>query len=51
MAIDNLPALLPRESSEDFAGQLLPALLQLDRIGTGAWARAKAEFDSHIDAA
>jgi saccharopine dehydrogenase (NAD+, L-lysine-forming) len=51
MAIDNLPALLPRESSEDFAGQLLPALLQLDRIGTGAWARAKAEFDGHIDSA
>ncbi len=26
-AIDNLPSLLPRESSEDFAAQLLPSLL------------------------
>ncbi|MCU4651513.1 saccharopine dehydrogenase [Roseibacterium sp. SDUM158016] len=47
MAIDNLPALLPRESSEDFAAQLLPVLLDLDRIDAGAWARAKDLFQRH----
>ncbi len=47
-AIDNLPALLPRESSQDFAAQLLPALQTLDAPDAGIWARAKAEFDSHI---
>ena len=47
-AIDNLPSLLPRESSEDYAAQLLPHLMTLDRIGTGVWARAAAEFDKHI---
>jgi saccharopine dehydrogenase (NAD+, L-lysine forming) len=40
MAIDNLPSLLPRESSEDFAAQLLPVLSELDRPDTGAWGRA-----------
>lgn len=48
MAIDNLPALLPRESSEDFARQLLPTLLQIDALDEGAWGRAKAEFDRHV---
>jgi saccharopine dehydrogenase (NAD+, L-lysine-forming) len=48
MAIDNLPALLPRESSEDFAAQLLPTLLQIDALDEGAWGRAKAEFDRHV---
>jgi len=47
MAIDNLPALLPLESSADYAAQLLPSLARLDRIGQGEWARAKAEFDRH----
>jgi len=46
-AIDNLPSMLPVESSEDFAAQLLPALLTLDRIDGGIWARAKAVFDRH----
>jgi len=40
MAIDNLPSLLPRESSLDFAAQLLPVLRTLDRPDQGAWARA-----------
>ncbi|MCK0121846.1 saccharopine dehydrogenase [Loktanella sp. F6476L] len=48
MAIDNLPSLLPRESSEDFAGQLLPHLLGLDDLGQGVWGRAKATFDENI---
>lgn len=48
MAIDNLPSMLPRESSEDFAGQLLPSLLALGRLDEGVWARAAADFNTHI---
>ncbi|RMD46935.1 MAG: saccharopine dehydrogenase, partial [Alphaproteobacteria bacterium] len=48
MAIDNLPSLLPREASEDYAAQLLPALAALDRIDEGVWARARAVFDTHL---
>ncbi len=48
MAIDNLPSLLPREASEDFASQLLPSLLTLDNLGRGVWGRAKAIFDTHV---
>lgn len=48
MAIDNLPSLLPVESSVDYAAQLLPSLLTLDRIEEGVWGRAKAEFDRHM---
>lgn len=47
MAIDNLPSLLPRESSEDFAAQLLPHLETLDRLDSGVWGRAKTYFDTH----
>lgn len=47
-AIDNLPSLLPVESSADYAGQLLPSLLRLDAIADGVWGRAKAEFDRQI---
>jgi saccharopine dehydrogenase (NAD+, L-lysine-forming) len=46
-AIDNLPSLLPIESSEDYAAQLLPTLLQLNNIDSSVWARAKAQFDKH----
>ena len=46
-AIDNLPALLPVESSRDFAEQLLPHLAALDRIEAGIWARARAAFERH----
>ena len=46
MAIDNLPSLLPVEASRDFAGQLLPSLLTLDRLNDGVWARARAVFDT-----
>lgn len=46
-AIDNLPSLLPREASEDYAAQLLPSLLTLGDSGTGVWGRAKAEYDRH----
>jgi saccharopine dehydrogenase (NAD+, L-lysine-forming) len=47
-AIDNLPSLMPVESSEDYAAQLLSSLLALDRPDVGVWARAKAEFDTHV---
>lgn len=49
VAIDNLPAILPRESSDDFARQLLPLLAQLDRITHGPWGRAGALFHDHAD--
>lgn len=48
MAIDNLPSLMPRESSEDFAGQLLPHLKALADIDSGVWGRAKSYFDQHM---
>ncbi len=47
-AIDNLPSLMPVESSEDYASQLLPSLLELIRQESGVWSRAKAEFDRHV---
>lgn len=46
-AIDNLPSLLPVESSEDYAAQLLPSLLTLTNLQSGVWGRAKAEYDRH----
>lgn len=48
-AIDNLPSLLPVESSQDFATQLLPSLLTLGELNSGVWGRAKSTFDSHIE--
>ncbi len=50
MAIDNLPALLPRAASQDFAAQLLPHLSALDRPDAGVWGRARAVFDRHMRA-
>lgn len=47
MAIDNLPSMLPVESSEDYAAQLLPALMSLKAIDQGVWGRARAIFDTH----
>ncbi len=47
MAIDNLPSLLPRESSEDFAAQLLPHLLTLGEPDRDVWGRAEAMFREH----
>ena len=48
MAIDNLPSLLPVESSQDYAGQLLPSLLTLTDLDSGVWGRAKSVFDANI---
>jgi len=47
-AIDNLPSMLPVESSRDYAAQLLPSLLGLGNLDAGVWGRAKATFDTHI---
>ncbi len=49
-AIDNLPSLLPVESSQDYAAQLLPTLLELGALDTGVWGRAAAEFARHTGA-
>ena len=48
MAIDNLPSLLPIESSEDFANQLLPHLLTLTDLHKGVWGRAAQVFHDNI---
>jgi saccharopine dehydrogenase (NAD+, L-lysine-forming) len=48
MAIDNLPSLLPVESSQDYAGQLLSSLLTLDALDQGVWARAAETFHTHM---
>ena len=47
-AIDNLPSLMPVESSQDYAAQLLPSLLTLPMLDQGVWGRAKLEFDKHV---
>lgn len=49
-AIDNLPSMLPVESSVDYAAQLLPSLMTLDRLDQGVWGRAGAEFARHMAA-
>ena len=48
MAIDNLPSMLPVESSQDYASQLLPSLLTLTDLNSGVWGRAKATFDAKL---
>ena len=47
-AIDNLPSLLPVEASEDYAAQILPALLALDDLEGGVWGRARDAFNRHV---
>ncbi|WP_209505061.1 MULTISPECIES: saccharopine dehydrogenase [unclassified Ruegeria] len=49
MAIDNLPSMLPVESSEDYAAQLLPSLLTLTDLDSGVWGRAEAIYKTHIE--
>jgi len=48
MAIDNLPSLMPAESTDDFAKQLLPYLLDLGDDSKGVWARAAQTFKNHV---
>lgn len=47
-AIDNLPSMLPAESSEDFATQLLPYLLTLNAIDDGVWGRAQGWYQKTV---
>jgi saccharopine dehydrogenase (NAD+, L-lysine-forming) len=47
MAIDNLPSMLPVESSQDYAQQLLPTLLTLDDLSNSIWTRALNDFETH----
>ena len=49
-AIDNLPSMLPRESSQDFAQQLLPSLLAIGAADKGVWGRARDIFERHAPA-
>ncbi len=48
VAIDNLPSLLPAESSEDYAAQLLASLGELPDLAAGVWHRAELEFQRHL---
>lgn len=50
MAIDNLPSMLPVESSQDYAAQLLPSLLTLTDLDAGVWGRAEATFREFVPA-
>ena len=47
-AIDNLPSMLPVESSEDFSVQILPALLELKNIDQGPWAKSHRIYLNNI---
>lgn len=47
-AIDNLPSMLPLESSEDFAAQLLPVLMGLEALDVDIWGRAGLAFHEAI---
>ena len=44
IAIDHLPSLLPRESSEDYGEQLLPFLATLGDQEMDVWKRARSVF-------
>ena len=46
-AIDNLPSMLPNESSQDYAAQLLPSLMELLDLEAGVWGRAKKIYLEH----
>jgi len=49
IAIDHLPSLLPKESSEDYGEQLLTHLLTLDDKSQGVWPTALSLFNSKIN--
>lgn len=48
IAIDHLPSLLPRESSEHFSAQLLSTLMDIKYIDSGAWKRAHDVYQHHL---
>ena len=47
-AIDHLPSMLPKESSEDYSSQLVKVLLQRQAPEADVWGRALADFKHHI---
>ncbi len=47
-AIDNLPSMLPVESSQDYAAQLLPSLTTLTDLESGVWGRARDTYVTHL---
>mgnify|MGYP001157043477 CR=1 FL=1 len=48
-AIDNLPAMLPKESSLNFERQLLNYLIDFKDDNCGVWGRAKKVFDAKLE--
>ena len=49
IAIDHLPTLIARESSDEYSGLLLPSLLTLDRRQSeGVWRRAEQTFKDRV---
>lgn len=49
VSIDHLPTLVARESSDEFSGLLLPALLTLDRRESeGVWQRAEQVYKDRV---
>ncbi|OAA46861.1 Saccharopine dehydrogenase [Metarhizium rileyi] len=49
IAIDHLPTLIPRESSDEYSSLLLPTLLSLDRRETeGVWKRAEQTYKERV---
>jgi len=49
IAIDNLPSLLPSESSQEFSGQLLPHLKNLNKTDSDpVWLSAQKTFDNAV---
>ena len=44
IAIDHLPSLLPKESSEDYGEQLVPYLATLNDLSDDVWAKANTIF-------
>ncbi|PTB67632.1 alanine dehydrogenase [Trichoderma citrinoviride] len=49
IAIDHLPTLIARESSDEYSGLLLPALLTLDKRDTeGVWTRAEKTYKDRV---
>ena len=48
MAIDNLPSLLPYESSIDFSRQLIPLLLGSNSTAADVWDRAEKTFIKYL---
>lgn len=51
MAIDHLPSLLPKESSEDYSSQLLPYIIDLlqAEIEDTAWERSLSRFFEEVE--